>query len=174
IAQQSADPIIALEDRYTVTGSPELLSSCETRRTRADDTDLLSRLHGRRCGNDPARLPRVGDDREVDGLDGYRVVVDPEDARSLAGRRTEGPGELREVVGGMKPPDRLVPLVAIDEIVPVGNQVAERTALMTEGDPAIHAARALLAKRLRRPGPHDLLPVLDPLCHRPVELLVPL
>ena len=36
------------------------------------------------------------------------------------------------------------PAVAIDEIVPVGNHIAERAALMTERNAAVHAARALL------------------------------
>ena len=38
----------------------------------------------------------------------------------------------------------VAPVVAVDEIVPVGNQVAERTALMAERDAAVHAARGLI------------------------------
>ena len=39
-------------------------------------------------------------------------------------------------------------LVAVDEVVPVGDQVAERAALVAERDAAVHAARALLAQLL--------------------------
>ena len=48
--------------------------------------------------------------------------------------------------------------VAIDEIVPVGNQIAERAALVAERDAAVHAARRLPASarprrsRCRRDG----------------------
>ena len=44
-----------------------------------------------------------------------------------------------------------LPPIAVDEVVPVGDQVAERTALVAERDAAVHAARALLAQ-LVRPG----------------------
>ena len=37
-------------------------------------------------------------------------------------------------------------LVAIDEVVPIRNQIAERAALMTERDTAIHAAGRLTAQ----------------------------
>ena len=37
-----------------------------------------------------------------------------------------------------------LPAVAVDEIVPVGDQVAERAALMAERDAAVHAARGLI------------------------------
>ena len=41
--------------------------------------------------------------------------------------------------------ERGAPLVAIDQIVPVGDLVVDRAALVTEGNAAIHAARRLLA-----------------------------
>ena len=44
----------------------------------------------------------------------------------------------------------LAPLTAIYEVVPLGNQIAERTALMTERNAAVHAASALLSKLLLR------------------------
>jgi hypothetical protein len=69
--------------------------------------------------------------------------------------------------------DRLPPPVAVDEVVPVRDQVAERAALVAEGDAAVHAARALPAEALARPRQHDLLPVADALLHGTVGLLVP-
>src|SRR5215467_11849619 len=81
--------------------------------------------------------------------------------------RAEAAGELREVVGGVKPVDRLAPPVAVDEIVPVGDQVAEGTALMTEGDAAVHAARPLLLELLALERQVDLLPVVNALGHGP-------
>src|SRR5262249_39745899 len=46
----------------------------------------------------------------------------------------------------MEPVQRGSPSVAIDQIVPVGYQIAEGTALMAERNPAVHAAGALGAK----------------------------
>src|SRR5262249_23950708 len=55
--------------------------------------------------------------------------------------------------------------IAIDEIVPVGDQVAERAALMAKGNAAVHAARGLILQGRRRVGEIDLLPVLDAFVH---------
>src|SRR5439155_26002284 len=93
----------------------------------------------------PAVLERVVDDRDLDGLDGDRVIVDAEHARALARRRAEPPRELREVVGRVQPLDGVPPAVLVDEGAPLRDQVAERAALSAEGDAAVLAARALLA-----------------------------
>ena len=111
------------------------------------------------------------DDGELDRLDGHGVVVDPEHTGALAGCRTKRAGELREVVGGVQPVDGLPPMGAIDEIVPVRDEVPERAALVAEGDAAVHAARRLLGELGLGPGLQDLAPVLDSRRDRPVGLL---
>src|SRR6185436_17995305 len=69
--------------------------------------------------------------------------------------------------------DRLAPAVAVDDVVPVGDQVAERTAVVAERHAALHAARALLAQALdgqrvdelvevARAGARIALGLLDP------------
>src|SRR5215208_1998927 len=70
--------------------------------------------------------------------------------------------------------DRRLPAVAIDEVVPVGNQIAKRAALMAERNAAVHAARALHLQVARLVRQIDLAPVLDALLHRPRRLLLPL
>src|SRR6059036_2236267 len=122
----------------------------------------------------PAVLERVVDDRDLDGLDGDRVIVDAEHARALARRRAEPPRELREVVGRVQPLDGVPPAVLVDEVVPVRDQVAERAALVAEGDAAVHAARALLAEVLDRKRKVDLFPVAQPLGDRPRRKLLAL
>ena len=97
------------------------------------------------CGRDPALVPGPVDDLDLDLLDRDRVLVDAEHARGLARRRAQPAGELGEVVGGVQPLDRVVPVVAVDEVVPVGDQVAERAAVVAERDAAVHAAAGLLA-----------------------------
>ena len=93
---------------------------------------------------DPALVPRAVDDLDLDLLDGDRILVDAEHARGLARRRAEPAGELREVVGRVQPLDRVAPVVAVDEVVPVGDEVAERAAVVAERDAAVHAAPGLL------------------------------
>src|SRR3954469_21809260 len=92
----------------------------------------------------PPFLESAFDDRHLEVLDRNRIVVDPEHARSLAWRGTEASGEFREVVGRVKTLNRVFPTVAVDEIVPLGNEIAERASLMAERDAAVHAAGALL------------------------------
>jgi hypothetical protein len=117
----------------------------------------------RRLRGDPSFFVRAIDDRDLDRLDRDRIGVDAKDARALARRRAQTPGELGEVVRGVQPVERRVPAIAVDEIVPVGNQVAERAALVTERNSAIHAARALHLQVGLRVRQIDLAPVLHPL-----------
>ena len=70
-------------------------------------------------------------------------LVDAQHARRLARRRTDAPGEFREIVGGVQLPHRLLPAPPVHQIVPIRNDVGQRTAGMAEGNAAIHAARGL-------------------------------
>src|SRR5262245_57842842 len=72
----------------------------------------------------------------------------------------------------MQPLDRSIPSIAIDEIVPVRNQVAERAPLMTERNTAVHAASALRFKLTRRVRQVDLAPVLHALGDRTRRLFL--
>ena len=174
VAQQTADAIRLLEDGHRVAGPVQLIGRGQTRRARADDRHLLPRARGRRPRRHPALVPGAIDDRGLDRLDGHRIVVDAEHARPFARRRTQLAGELREVVRRVQPLDRRLPAVAIDEVVPVGNQVAERAALMTERNAAVHAARALRLELARRIRQIDLAPVLDALGDRARRVLLAL
>ena len=166
VAQQAADAIGTFEDRDLVAGSIQLVGRGEAGRARADDRDSLAGAHGRRPRLNPAFVERVLDDRQLDRLDRDRVVVDAEHARAFARRRAQPARELREVVRRVQPIDRRLPAVAVDEIVPVGDDVAERAALMAERDAAVHAARALVAQLRVRLGQVDFLPVVDALVDR--------
>ena len=174
VAQEAAYPVGALEDGHRVTGPSELLGRGEPGGARTDDGHRLAGRAGWWPGDDPAGLEGAIDDSQLDRLDRDRVVVDPQDAGALAGRRAEGAGELREVVGGVQPVDRVPELVAIDEVVPVGDEVSEGTPLMAEGDAAVHAAGALASEGVGRPRQHDLAPVVETLGDRPVRLLAAL
>jgi hypothetical protein len=116
----------------------------ETCRARAHHGDALAGAYGRRLRDHPPLVERSIDDRDLDGLDRDRVVVDAEHARALARGRAQAARELREIVGRVQPVDRVAPMLAVHQVVPVGDDVAERTALVAERDATVHAARGLL------------------------------
>ena len=76
------------------------------------------------------------------------------------------PGELGEVVRAVELLDRLLPAVAVDEVVPVRDQVAERAAVVAERHAALHAARRLLAQLDERQRADELAEVADALGRR--------
>src|SRR5690606_6964573 len=83
------------------------------------------------------------DDRDLDVLDRHRGLVDAQHAGRLARGRADAAGELREVVRRMQAVDRLVPVLAPREVVPLGDEVPKRAALVAERDAAVHAAGGL-------------------------------
>src|SRR6185436_20828809 len=111
----------------------------------------------------PAFLPAAVDDRAFDRFYGHRVVVDVQGARRLARRRADAAGELREVVGRVQHVERGLPAIAAHQLVPVGDQIVDRAAVVTERYAAIHAPRALLADLGRRHLEDEFLPVLETL-----------
>ncbi len=68
---------------------------------------------------------------------------------------------------------RLVPAVPVDEVVPIGDEVAERTATVAERDAALHAARRLRPQLGERQRADELAHVADPLGGRPLRRLAP-
>ena len=182
VAQQAADPIGALVDGHVVAGARELLRGREPRGPGADHRDALAGLGVRNDRREPALFPRAVDDLDLDLLDRDRRLVDAEHACGLARRRAQPTGELGEVVGGVQPLARRVPVVAVHEVVPLGDEVPERAARVAERDPAVHAARALRAHLVGREVLVDLFPVehahrdraprrqLPPVLHEPRRL----
>src|SRR5258708_3850141 len=66
-----------------------------------------------------------------------------ENAGCLARRGTHAARELGEIVGSVQRLNRSLGLRTVDVIIPVGDQVAERTARIAKRYAAIHAARTL-------------------------------
>ena len=158
-AQQPAGALVTLVDRDAVPELVQLGCHPESGRPGADDGDGPIGADVGRVRSYPALLEAARDDRELDLLDRDRIVVDVEDAGRLTRRRADQPGELREVVGRVELGERVAPVVAVDEVVPVRDQVAERAALVAERHAAVHAAGALVAQRaVVRQG--EVLPVV--------------
>ena len=105
------------------------------------------------------RVEAAVDDLDLDLFDRHRVLVDPQHASRLAGCWAEPARELGEVVRGVETLDRVLPVVPVDQVVPVGDEVAERAAVVAERDAAVHAPAGLQLQRLLGEGLVHLLPV---------------
>ncbi len=153
----------------TVTLWPARLSCAAAARPAGPEPTMATFFHVRVGGGSGTIQPSSNARStiaELDRLDGDRVLVDPEHARPFARRGTQQAGELRKVVGLVEPLDRRAPRIAVDQIVPVGDQVAERAALMTERHAAVHAARGLARQVLDRIRLVDVPIVADALFDR--------
>ena len=145
-AQEPPGALVALVHGHRVAALVQLGGGGQAGRARAHDGHGPPGAPVRRLGLDPALGEGPLDDRQLDLLDRHRIVVDRQHARRFARGRTDEAGELGEVVGRVELIDGLAPLVPVDEVVPVGDQVPERTALVAERNAAVHAAGALTLK----------------------------
>ena len=160
IAEQSANTICALIDGDGVTGARKLLRSGEARRTRADDRNGLARKTSGRLGGDPALIPSSINDGNLDLLDGDRIRVDSQNAGGLARCRTQSTRKFREIICRVQALNGVLPVTFPDKRVPLGDQIAQWTSVMTKGDTAIHASARLRLQLLVRKFFIDLAPVL--------------
>ena len=156
-------------------GARQLLRAGEPGRARTDDRHAPAAARAGGLRDDPALVPGAVHDRDLDLLDRHGVaLVDLEHARGLARRGAEAARELGEVVRPVELLDRLAPAVAVDEVVPLRDQVPERAAVVAERDTALHAARALLLQHRQLDRAHELAEVADPLARIALRLLDPL
>jgi len=99
----------------------------------------------------------------LDLLNGHGRLVDTEHARCFARGRADTPGELWKVIGGVKLTDGLLPASLVYKVIPVGDEIVDRTTGVTEGNAAIHAARGLFAQFWLMKIRIDLEPIIHPL-----------
>src|SRR5699024_11638806 len=95
-------------------------------------------------------------DAVLDLLDRHRRLVDAEHTRVLTRRRAGPTGEFGEVVRRVEQFDGAGQLSAVHRVVELGDEVAQRAALVAEGHTAVHAARGLAAQLLGVSGLIDL------------------
>src|SRR5438128_2399176 len=110
----------------------ELLRARETGRAGSDDGDALAAAARGALRRYPALAPGAVRNGRLDRFDRDRRVIDVERAGGFARGRTNTTGDLGEVVGLVQPIDRRPPILLVDEIVPVRDQVADRAARMAE------------------------------------------
>ena len=163
--QQAARNFVFLVHRDGVPGPVQLLGC---RHPGWAGTDHGNRLPGailRNLGLDPALVPAPVRDRLLDGLDRNGIVIDAEHACGFAWSGTDSTGELRKVIRRMQHTQRFRPASAINQVVPVRDDVVDRAARMAERDAAVHAASALYLERGLLELVHDLTPVVKALAH---------
>ncbi len=150
VAQQAADAVLLLEQRHVMAGARELLGAGHAGRAgaRPRRPSCRSWPSGGSGSIQPSSHPRSTMAHSivliVTGLSSMFSVQDA----------SHGAGQMRPVNSGKllvecRLIERLLPLLAIDQVVPVGDLVVDRTAVVTERDAAIHAARGLAVQFLR-------------------------
>ena len=127
VAQEPAGLGELFVDVNAMPGAGELLRASHARRARADDGDRLAGQHRRRLRHQALRDGAVGD-RAFDRFDGDGVLVDVERAGGFARRRADAAGDFGEIVGRVQVARGFVPIVAVDEVVPVRDLVVDRAA----------------------------------------------
>src|SRR5580693_1458097 len=147
----------------------QLLCSGESSGTGTNYRDPLARSHQWRFGANPIFAEGMLDDGFLDHLDGDRRFVDSQDAGGFARRGTNTAGEFRKIVGGMQHTDSFAPAVAVDQIVPIRNDVVQWAAGVAERHAAIHAARALRANLFFGEIEVDLGPIVEAFGNRPAR-----
>src|SRR5690606_30137327 len=160
-------------DRHAVAGARQLLRTGQAGRPRTHDGDPLARLARGRLGHDPAFLPAALDDRVLDRLDADRLVIQVQRAGGLAGCGADAAGELGEIVGRQQHVECALPVLLVDQVVPVGDDVVDRAAVRTERHAAVHAARTLDAGLLVGQRRDEFLPVAQAAFRRLVGRLDP-
>ncbi len=169
VAQQAADAVVALEHGDVVPGPSELLGRRQAGGTATHDGHRPAGALGRQLRRRPALRPGPVGNLNLHLLDRHRVGVDAQHAGCLARRGTQPAGELREVVRRVQSLGRLPPIVPVDQVVPLRDEVAQRTAVVAEGNPAVHAPGGLSPGVVGREVLVDLTPVLDPDLDRPAS-----
>src|SRR5438034_2329473 len=167
VTQEAPNSVVSFVHRHPVSRLIQLSCRGQSCRSVSDDRYGFSCTPHRPARPDDAFLKRAIDDRDFDVFDSDGIGISSDHAGTLAGCGAEAACKLGKVVRRQKTQQRFLPLPSINEIIPVRNDVSQWTALMTEGNAAVHATRRLGLEFVFRKFLVDLVPVLDPLLNRP-------
>tara|TARA_B100000579_G_C22279511_1_gene597637 strand:- start:70 stop:426 length:357 start_codon:yes stop_codon:yes gene_type:complete len=101
----------------------------------------------------------VVNDAYLNLFDGHWVLVYAKNTSPFAGSWAETARKFWKVIGRMKTVDGFAPSITVNQVVPVWNDVAERAAVVTEGDSAVHASTCLFFQRSLVEIFVDLVPI---------------
>src|SRR5690606_23590276 len=108
----------------------------------------------------------VVNDGVLDRVVDHSVVIDVQGASRFTRGRTDATRELGKVVRRMKYIQRAPPFLTVDQVVPIGNDVVDRAAVMAKGNAAVHAACRLHACLAVIQSGNELRPVAHPYLRR--------
>jgi len=100
------------------------------------------------CGTTQRSSTPLYDNRALDRFDRDRIVINVQRAGLFARGRADVSGKLGEIIGRVQYVQRLLPLIFVHHVIPVRDDVIDRTPAMTKRDAAVHAARTLLIELL--------------------------
>ena len=169
IPQQASDAIGLFEEGHRMSRTVQLLRGGEPRWPRADHGHAFAGAAQGWFRPNPSFLEGVLDDGLFDGLDGDGRFIDAQHARGLAGGGANAAREFRKVVGGVQRADGFFPSVAVNQVVPIGDDVVQGTARVAKGNAAIHAARRLRAQLLLGEVLINFLVIIHALFHGPAR-----
>ena len=101
-----------------------------------------------------------------DRLDRNCIAVKTKRAAFLAGCGADAPGNLREAVGGIEHPPSRFPVAVRDVLLGIGHGVVQRALVLTERDPAVHAAGRLFTPFSIGINRNEFVEVLNSLLNR--------
>ena len=150
----------------------ELIGRRQSRGAGTDDGNFLSGANLGNPGLDQTAVKGVFNDGQLVVVAGHRVAVQVTGASLFTGRGANSASELRKVIGDAQTVIGLLPVALVDQVVPFGDQVVQRTAghripehhaRLTEGHAAVHAPGGLLLLLLPGQQGLKLVPVANPL-----------
>ena len=143
VHQQATGPISLLKNRDLMTGPVQLLSAGQAGGATADNRNPFATAICHWLRPNPTLFKAFVNNRNLMQLDRHRRRDNPQHTGCFTGGRADPTSEFGKIVGRMESLQGLFPLTTINQIVPLRNQIAERTAAHAEGYAAIHAARRL-------------------------------
>ena len=161
IAQQAADTIIFFKHSDGVTCTCELLRARQACWARTNHRNGFTGFVSGRLGHNPAFGPSFVNNCMLDGFDPNGIIIDVQCASRFARRGTNTPGKFWKIVSRVKHIQSTTPILAKYEVVPVGDDVVNRAAVITKRYAAIHAARRLFAGLLIREMQNEFTPMFE-------------
>ena len=126
VAEQTADPVMTLENGHAVSSAVQLLCSCQSGRTASHNCHFLSGANFRDLWLYPAHLVCVFDDRALIFLCRYRFSVQITGTGCLAECRADTAGKFRETVCLRESLICLFPVATVYQIIRLRYQIVQR------------------------------------------------
>ena len=146
VTKQATNTIVFLVNRDVMSSTRKLLSTGETGGTRSHNRYTFACSGLWRLGRYPPFGPGFVDNCVLNGFDSNSVIVNVQRTSGFTRSRTNSPGELRKIIGRVQYINRPTPVLVINQIVPVGDDVVDGAPVVTKGDATVHATSGLFAR----------------------------